>query len=56
MRNPIARLRTLAERENGQTTAEYSLVLAVVTVGTVTALLVLGSNISAALDLVAVLV
>ncbi len=56
MRNLIAQLRTLAERENGQTMAEYSIVLAVITVAAVAALVVLGSNISDALNAVAVLV
>jgi Flp pilus assembly pilin Flp len=56
MRNLIAQLLTLAERENGQTMAEYSIVLAVITIGAVTALVVLGSNISDALNAVAVLV
>jgi Flp pilus assembly pilin Flp len=56
MRNLIAQLRTLADRENGQTMAEYSIVLAVISIGAVTALVVLGSNISDALNAVAVLV
>jgi Flp pilus assembly pilin Flp len=56
MRTLLAHIRSLAERENGQTMAEYSIVLAVITVGAVTALVVLGSNISDALNSVAVLV
>jgi Flp pilus assembly pilin Flp len=56
MRTLITRLRALAERENGQTMAEYSIVLAVITVGAVTALLVLGGSINDALNTVAVLV
>jgi Flp pilus assembly pilin Flp len=56
MRTLLAQIRALAERENGQTMAEYSIVLAVITVGAVTALVVLGSNISDALNTVAVLV
>ena len=38
MRTMIARLRMLAERENGQTMAEYSIVLAVITIAAVAAL------------------
>jgi Flp pilus assembly pilin Flp len=56
MRTLLARLGALAEQENGQTMAEYAIVLAVISVGVITALLVLGSNISDALDTVAVLV
>jgi Flp pilus assembly pilin Flp len=56
MRTLLARLSALAERENGQTMAEYSIVLAVISIGAVTALVVLGSNISDALNAVAVLV
>ncbi|MDX6541702.1 MAG: hypothetical protein QOI71_3312 [Gaiellales bacterium] len=56
MRTLLAHLRALADRENGQTMAEYSIVLAVITAGIVAALVVLGSNISDALDTVAVLV
>jgi Flp pilus assembly pilin Flp len=56
MRTLLAQIRARAERENGQTMAEYAIVLAVLTVGIVTALLVLGSNISGALNTVAVLV
>jgi Flp pilus assembly pilin Flp len=52
----LARLRTLAEREDGQTMAEYAIVLTVITVAVVSALLVLGSSIDDALNSVAVLV
>ena len=56
MRTLLAHLRAFADRENGQTMAEYSIVLAVITGGIVAALVVLGSNVSDALDTVAVLV
>jgi Flp pilus assembly pilin Flp len=56
MRTMIARLRMLAEREDGQTMAEYSIVLTVVGVAAIAALLMLGSNVSDALNTVATLV
>ncbi|HEY3613910.1 MAG TPA: hypothetical protein VGK92_09405 [Gaiellales bacterium] len=56
MRTMIARLRALAERENGQSMAEYAVVLAVISIAAIAALVVLGSNISDALNTVAVLV
>jgi Flp pilus assembly pilin Flp len=56
MRTMLARLRTLAARENGQSMAEYAVVLAVISIAAIAALLVLGSNINDALDTVAVLV
>jgi Flp pilus assembly pilin Flp len=52
----LARLRTLAEREDGQTMAEYAIVLTVISVAVVSAFLVLGSSIDDALNSVAVLV
>ena len=56
MRTLLARLSALAERENGQTMAEYSIVLTVVGVAAIAALLMLGSNVSDALNTVATLV
>jgi Flp pilus assembly pilin Flp len=45
-------LRGLVQREEGQTMAEYAVVLAVITIGVVVAIGTLGDNISAALDAV----
>jgi Flp pilus assembly pilin Flp len=56
MRTVLARLRALAERENGQTAAEYAVVLGVVTLAAVAALLLLGSNITDALNTISNLV
>ena len=50
MRSSIARILALIEREDGQTMAEYAIVLAVISVGIVTALTVLSSSISGAFD------
>ena len=52
----LARLRALAAREDGQTMAEYAIVLSVITVAVVSALLVLSTSIEDALNSVAVLV
>jgi Flp pilus assembly pilin Flp len=43
-------LNTLAKREEGQTMAEYGVVLAVITIGVVAALGILSGAISAALE------
>lgn len=56
MRSSIARILALAERENGQTMAEYSVVLAVISVGIVTALTVLSGSINGALDTLSTLI
>ena len=48
-----ARLYLLTQRENGQTMAEYAIVLAVISIGIILALTLLGSNISSALSSIA---
>ena len=56
MRYSIARIVARIERESGQTMAEYSVVLAVISVGIVTALTVLSGSIYGALDTVSTLI
>ena len=56
MRSTIARILALTERENGQTMAEYAVVLSVIAVSVVTALMVLSGSIFGALDTVTTLV
>ena len=56
MRTLLARLRMLAKPEHGQTMAEYSIVLSIITIAVIAALLVLASSVSDALTTVATLV
>jgi Flp pilus assembly pilin Flp len=56
MRSTIARILARIEDENGQTMAEYAVVLAVIAVGVVLALTALSGSISGALDTVTVLI
>jgi Flp pilus assembly pilin Flp len=48
-----ARLYLLTQRENGQTMAEYAIVLAVLSVGIILALTLLGGNIKSSLSNIA---
>jgi Flp pilus assembly pilin Flp len=50
MRSTVARILALIERENGQTMAEYAVVLAVIAIGVTTALVALSGAISGAMD------
>jgi Flp pilus assembly pilin Flp len=56
MRTKLTRLRTLAEREDGQTMAEYSIVLSIISIAVIAAMLLLAGSISDALTTVADLV
>lgn len=56
MRSSIARILARIERENGQTMAEYAVVLAVIAVGVVTAMTVLSGSINGALNTLSTLV
>jgi Flp pilus assembly pilin Flp len=48
--NDLTKLSTLVKREEGQTMAEYGVVLAVITLGVVVALTALSGGISAAIN------
>jgi Flp pilus assembly pilin Flp len=50
MRSTIARILALMEREDGQTMAEYAVVLSVIAITVVTALVVLSTSISGVFD------
>ena len=52
MQSFTTKLQALAQRESGQTMAEYSVVLAVVSIGILVALLALAGGISGGLDAV----
>lgn len=56
MRSTIARILARTEREDGQTMAEYSVVLAVVAVTVVGAFTLLSGSINGALDTITTLV
>ena len=53
MRSTIAKLHGLLKREEGQTMAEYSIVLGVISVGIILALVALGGGISDELNTIA---
>jgi Flp pilus assembly pilin Flp len=52
MRTILDKIQALLKRENGQTMAEYAVVLAVIAITVVVALTVLSGAISSALDIV----
>ena len=56
MRSTIARILARTEREDGQTMAEYAVVLSVISVTVMVALTLLGGSISGALDTLTTLV
>jgi Flp pilus assembly pilin Flp len=56
MRTMLTRLRMLAEREDGQTMAEYAIVLTVVSVAAIAALLMVASSVSDVFNTVATIV